>query len=98
MTYAGKYAQAVLALVPDAKFGTAGNDADTIQIVGWDSETSEQPTDAAIKTKLAELETADNNQQAQRANNQKSGNKKLLDLGLTQAEVTALTGYKPPAE
>ena len=25
-----------------------------------------------------------------------SGNQKLLDLGLTQAEVTALTGYKPP--
>jgi len=27
-----------------------------------------------------------------------SGNKKLLDLGLTQAEATALTGYVPPAE
>ena len=24
-----------------------------------------------------------------------SGNKKLLDLGLTQDEVTALTGYRP---
>ena len=24
-----------------------------------------------------------------------SGNKKLLDLGLTQEEATALTGYKP---
>ena len=24
-----------------------------------------------------------------------NGNKKLLDLGLTQAEATALTGYKP---
>jgi hypothetical protein len=24
-----------------------------------------------------------------------SGNQKLLDLGLTQAEATALTGYKP---
>ena len=28
--------------------------------------------------------------------NQVSGNQKLLDLGLTQAEATALTGYKPP--
>jgi len=27
-----------------------------------------------------------------------SGNQKLLDLGLTQAEATALTGYTPPAE
>lgn len=29
--------------------------------------------------------------------NQASGNQKLLDLGLTQAEATALTGYTPPA-
>jgi len=27
---------------------------------------------------------------------QASGNTKLLDLGLTQAEATALTGYTPP--
>ena len=27
-----------------------------------------------------------------------SGNTKLLDLGLTQAEATALTGYTPPVE
>tara|TARA_B100000424_G_scaffold234473_1_gene198330 strand:- start:56 stop:310 length:255 start_codon:yes stop_codon:yes gene_type:complete len=26
-----------------------------------------------------------------------SGNKKLLDLGLTQEEATALTGYTPPS-
>ena len=29
---------------------------------------------------------------------QASGNQKLLDLGLTQAEATALTGYTPPVE
>ena len=29
---------------------------------------------------------------------QVSGNQKLLDLGLTQAEATALTGYEPPKE
>tara|TARA_R100000329_G_scaffold23476_2_gene22487 strand:- start:1260 stop:1487 length:228 start_codon:yes stop_codon:yes gene_type:complete len=33
-----------------------------------------------------------------RATNQASGNQKLLDLGLTQAEATALTGYTPPEE
>ena len=27
-----------------------------------------------------------------------TGNQKLLDLGLTQAEATALTGYTPPTE
>jgi hypothetical protein len=30
--------------------------------------------------------------------NKASGNQKLLDLGLTQAEATALTGYTPPVE
>jgi len=30
--------------------------------------------------------------------NQASGNQKLLDLGLSQAEATALTGYTPPVE
>ena len=29
---------------------------------------------------------------------QKTGNQKLLDLGLTQAEATALTGYTLPEE
>ena len=33
-----------------------------------------------------------------KATNQASGNQKLLDLGLTQAEATALTGYTPPVE
>ena len=32
------------------------------------------------------------------ATNKASGNQKLLDLGLTQAEATALTGYTPPSE
>ena len=30
--------------------------------------------------------------------NAKKGNDKLLGLGLTQDEVTAMTGYKPPEE
>jgi len=27
-----------------------------------------------------------------------AGNNKLLELGLTQAQITAMTGYTPPAE
>ena len=38
------------------------------------------------------------NQKAQQEADQASGNQKLLDLGLTQAEATALTGYTPPVE
>ena len=34
----------------------------------------------------------------QKATDAKNGNDKLLGLGLTQAEVTAITGYKPPEE
>ena len=36
--------------------------------------------------------------QAQFELDQKTGNQKLLNLGLTQAEATALTGYTPPEE
>tara|TARA_R100001086_G_C11778491_1_gene242960 strand:- start:67 stop:312 length:246 start_codon:yes stop_codon:yes gene_type:complete len=34
----------------------------------------------------------------QKASDQANGNTKLLGLGLTQAEATALTGYTPPVE
>lgn len=33
-----------------------------------------------------------------KATAQANGNQKLLDLGLTQEEATALTGYTPPSE
>jgi hypothetical protein len=46
---------------------------------------------SAVNTKTTELENAEVNHKA-------SGNQKLLDLGLTQAEATALTGYTPPSE
>jgi hypothetical protein len=35
-------------------------------------------------------------EKAQKDADAQSGNQKLLDLGLTQAEATALTGYTPP--
>ena len=52
---------------------------------------NEQARVQAIADKKAEEEIA---KQAE-ATAQASGNQKLLDLGLTQAEATALTGYKP---
>ena len=42
--------------------------------------------------------TAQAEAKAQKEADAKSGNQKLLDLGLTQAEATALTGYTPPVE
>jgi len=56
-------------------------------------EISQKENDEAnATTKLQEAETA---KQAE-ATNKANGNQKLLDLGLTQAEATALTGYTPP--
>jgi len=55
---------------------------------------------------ITELEQAQTNAQASeqakidaetaKETAQASGNQKLLDLGLSQAEATALTGYTPP--
>ena len=55
-------------------------------------EISQRETDEAN----AEAEaTAKANEENQKATDQANGNQKLLDLGLTQAEATALTGYTP---
>ena len=71
----------------------------------------ENPNGLEVELTAEEITARDNehqedlNWQSQRqaeatakANNQASGNQKLLDLGLTQAEATALTGYTPPTE
>ena len=58
-------------------------------------EEAQRQTD--IANEEAEM-TAQAEAKAQKEANAKSGNQKLLDLGLTQAEATALTGYTPPVE
>ena len=45
-----------------------------------------------------ENETQKQNNLNQKEIDAKNGNQKLLDMGLTQAEATALTGYKPIEE
>ena len=78
------YADAILAINPNAVF--AGN----LESLTW-LENTTPISQSDIETKLAELK-------ANESTNQANGNQKLLDLGLTQAEATALTGYTPPAE
>ena len=46
---------------------------------------------SAVNAKAIELQAVEDNKVANKA----SGNTKLLDLGLSQAEATALTGYTP---
>ena len=55
-----------------------------------DEETSFKEGLAAAQAAIDAITTENNERKA----NQVSGNQKLLDLGLTQAEATALTGYK----
>ena len=67
------------------------------------AEEIEQMNNDIANGQAEEQARADKEQQAEldaqaKETNQASGNQKLLDLGLTQAEATALTGYTPPVE
>ena len=50
------------------------------------------PTWAQVEAKVAELDAADSAAANQKLTDKTNGNQKLLDLGLTQAEVDAITG------
>ncbi|QPZ53362.1 hypothetical protein HTVC024P_gp42 [Pelagibacter phage HTVC024P] len=52
----------------------------------------------AVETKATELQAEEDAKEQAKIDAKESGNQKLLDLGLTQAEATALTGYTPPSE
>ena len=65
----------------------------------WEDYTAEEKqwfADDSAKTKIADDEKLAKIEQEKA--DAKSGNQKLLDLGLTQAEATALTGYTPIVE
>ena len=84
-------AKAIRKINPNAEFKYLDEDINTIE---WLNGTT--PISVAdINAKLAELPTVEEEKQAD-ATNKANGNQKLLDLGLTQAEATALTGYTPP--
>ena len=52
-------------------------------------------SDSDIDAKIAELDTTKANEKIAKATAKANGNTKLLGLGLTQEEATALTGYTP---
>ena len=51
-----------------------------------------------LATRVANEIQAEETAKQAKLDAQATGNQKLLDLGLTQAEATALTGYTPPSE
>ena len=72
------------------------------EIFEWSSPEIAQPTNAEIEAEIANYQvvldnqaTAEETAKTEKATAQASGNTKLLALGLTQAEATALTGFTP---
>jgi hypothetical protein len=88
-----KYALAISAINPNWKGTVSGNTEEEI-VIDWKGQAEISVAD--IQAKITEMETAKTNEENQKATDKANGNQKLLDLGLTQAEATALTGYTPP--
>jgi len=87
--------KAIAALHPSAY---AIRENDGVYTAETEDGTSIELDMAAVDAKETELIAEADAAAAQKAADQANGNQKLLDLGLTQAEATALTGYTPPSE
>jgi len=82
-----KIIEAILAINPNAEVSVGGEDFDNIQ---WHNETTPIPK-ADIEAKMAEMPTLEE-EATQKEVDAASGKQKLKDLGLTDAEIKALTG------
>ena len=82
-------ADAVLAIKSDAQVNIFGED---VCLIVWLDGNPTNITNQQLLDKHAELEQSETDAVAQKATDKASGNQKLLDLGLSQAEVDALTG------
>jgi hypothetical protein len=87
---------AIKKINPNAVFTVRGEDIDTCEIEWLENTTPISKED--IKAQIPTVQTKIENEKQAKLNAKVSGNQKLLDLGLTQAEATALTGYTPPVE
>ena len=90
-----KYYEAIKAINSNFNGSVSGSTEDAL-VINWNG--IQEISIADIQAKVTELETAKATEETAKANAKASGNQKLLDLGLTQAEATALTGYTPPSE
>ena len=79
--------KAVLKINPNAELSVSDNDVNTIV---WENGTTPIPV-ADIEAKIAELPTTEE-EATQKETEKTSGKQKLKDLGLTDAEIKALTG------
>ena len=79
--------KAILKINPNAEVSVSGNDINTIV---WENGTT-PISKADIEAKMAELPTEEE-EATQTETDKASGKQKLKDLGLTDAEIKALTG------
>ena len=80
---------AILKINPNAKVTVVGSDIDTCEIQWLEGTTPISKAD--IEAKMAELPTEEE-EATQKETDVASGKQKLKDLGLTDAEIKALTG------
>jgi len=81
--------KAILKINPNAKICVNGEDINTCEIEWLEGTTPISKAD--IEAKMAELPTTEE-ETAQTETDATSGKQKLKDLGLTDAEIKALTG------
>ena len=84
-----KVTEAIKTINPNAQYTITGSDLETCTIE-WHNGTTPIPK-ADIEAKMAELPTAEE-EATQTETDKSSGKQKLKDLGLTDAEIKALTG------
>jgi len=82
--------EAILKIDPNAQVSVSGSDINTCQII-WHDDNPNNITKADIEAKIAEMPT-DEEEATQTETDKSSGKQKLKDLGLTDAEIKALTG------
>ena len=83
-----KISLAIKKINPNAEIVLRGDDIDNIE---WVNGTTPIPK-ADIEAKMAELPASEEQEATQTETDKSSGKQKLKDLGLTDAEIKALTG------
>ena len=77
---------AIRSLAPGASYSIVDDE------IIWNSPDITQPTQAEIDAEMLRLQEVQEAEAVQKASDKESGNQKLRDLGLTDAEIDALIG------
>ena len=77
---------AIRSLAPGSSYSIVDDE------IRWNSPDITQPTQAEIDAEMLRLQEAQEAEAVQKAADKESGNQKLRDLGLTDAEIDALIG------